>query len=90
VTGIFLLHAFKNVNFSLADLPKFSKNGGNASVDASAHYSPVRQQRKEERLELLDNAEQGIGVYSDEDDASNTVLFNKKQINPLPNGRIHR
>jgi len=27
VTGIFLLHAFKDINFSLKDLPKFAKNG---------------------------------------------------------------
>nr|CAB3264331.1 magnesium transporter NIPA2 [Phallusia mammillata] len=93
IVGIFLLHAFKNINFTLADLPKFSKNGGNVMTgdNSTVHYSPARQQRKEERLELLENTEQGLNIYSDEDDDNSQILFNKKLIDQQPpNGRIHR
>uniref|UniRef100_H2YVY6 Magnesium transporter NIPA2 n=2 Tax=Ciona savignyi TaxID=51511 RepID=H2YVY6_CIOSA len=74
VTGIFFLHAFKDINFSLSDLPKFVKNVGANGVVESVKYTSVRKaHRSDERSELLDQVD---AIYSEEDESSN-VLFNK-------------
>ncbi|CAK8695102.1 magnesium transporter NIPA2-like [Clavelina lepadiformis] len=88
VSGIFLLHAFKDVHFTLSDLPKFSKNGGIVASEPSSsdtvRYTTIGRQHGDEKRELLENAEQGMSAYSDEED--NAVLFSKQP----QNGRIKR
>lgn len=81
VTGIFLLHAFKDINFTLGDLPKFAKNncgGGDSSLnerstatsggDGGMGYAALLESG---RL----NGGGGLGSYSDEDDEDGEVLF---------------
>ncbi|XP_078490346.1 magnesium transporter NIPA2 isoform X1 [Ciona intestinalis] len=85
VTGIFFLHAFKDINFSLNDLPKFSKNG---APDQSVHYTTMRRNHTDERRELLDEVD--LTMYSEDDEENSSVLFNKKPKDTLQNGRIQR
>ena len=62
IIGIFLLHAFKDINVTLADLPKFSRSG----VEATAQYS----------RRLLEDPENGT-QFMDSDDEDSAVLFAK-------------
>jgi len=103
VTGIFLLHAFKDINFSLSDLPKFSKTSNNLTSQSGLNgvvsdnssgttikYSAVRGRNLEERLELLDGNNSENAFF--EDDEDDNIHFTKVNIggSSLPNGRINR
>ena len=106
VTGIFLLHAFKDINFNLSDLPKFSKDnsagspGGVTGLNGVASdnsggttikYSAVRGRNLEERLELLDGNNSENAFFEDDEEEDTNVHFTKVNMSGnLPNGRINR
>jgi len=75
IVGIFLLHAFKDIHFTLSDLPKFSRNDRSAS-ETTAQYS----------RRLLEDPENGTH-FMDSEEEDSAVLFAKTT---PPNGIIPR
>jgi len=71
VTGIFLLHAFKDVNFGLSDLPKFSKNGDGLGGSLNERSTAAREDQVNYSALLESggmNGGGGAGYLSDDDE----------------------
>ena len=91
MTGIFLLHAFKDVNFSLADLPKFSKaKNATATVNGdSVKYTKFERQQSNKRIEDLKKTEEKIRMY-DGSEEDITVLLIESYEPDAKNGTAKR
>ena len=91
MTGIFLLHAFKDVKFSLSDLPKFSKkNSPPATNNESVKYTKFERQKSDKRIEELANAEERIRMYGDNAEDDSAVLLIESLASETQNGTTKR
>ena len=76
IVGIFLLRAFKDIDFTFDNFPSFSKNQRSAG-EVTARYTSLKE---------TDHPEENLG-FPLSDDEDNTVLF-AKTMPPAPNGSI--
>jgi len=75
VTGIFLLHAFKDINFTLSDLPKFAKTSGSEGLIERSNPTS-NDNTTINYSSLLENGRIN-GTYSDDEDTEE-VSFSKQ------------
>ena len=76
MTGIFLLHAFKDLDFGLADLPKVTKPSASTSgFVISSKYTKIEPKNSSKRIENLEKADHRIHMYDDNEEDSAVLLI---------------
>ena len=93
VTGVFLIHAFKDLKFSISDLPFFHKDSQQKWLEAMGglRMSQLAANDEVDHLDELRKRQQELGEFGDEislgsDDDEPTDEMSKLQ----PNGNVSR